>query len=200
MCSKHVQIQDCDHTASLYAVLILRFDHQLTSDTLPMTFESVSVNRPPLTLIDVSLMVLFAVTLGTTITLGMLLVVLVKKLINKDCRLLQAQIHELEADMSAWTHAEHLGCDLMAHHDQPEQDNSVCTVCFETLDGSENEEDFLALPCKHHFHHSCAAQWLNRSFTCPRCTVGFVWIPLLQSDADKLGPAHNPVIRNLVAS
>lgn len=162
-------------------------------------FESVSVNRPPLTFIDVSLMVLFAVTLSTSITLGMLLVELVKKLMNKDCRLLQARIHELEADMPAWAHAEHWVCDLMAHHDQTEQDNSVCTVCFGKLDGSENEEGLIILPCNHHFHYSCAESWLDRSFTCPRCTQGLVWIPLLQSDANKLGPAYNPVTRTSAA-
>ncbi|XP_019433500.1 PREDICTED: probable E3 ubiquitin-protein ligase RHC2A [Lupinus angustifolius] len=41
-----------------------------------------------------------------------------------------------------------------------------CSVCLEEL---IEEEEVLAMPCKHMYHQECITNWLQRCDTCPLC-------------------------------
>jgi len=42
----------------------------------------------------------------------------------------------------------------------------TCCICMEDVDPSRR---VMQLPCNHHFHLECAAEWLSRKGRCPLC-------------------------------
>mmetsp|Transcript_42577 Transcript_42577/g.104589 ORF Transcript_42577/g.104589 Transcript_42577/m.104589 type:complete len:161 (+) Transcript_42577:29-511(+) len=46
------------------------------------------------------------------------------------------------------------------------QEDKMCAICLESY---YKGQQVCALACCHHFHESCALQWLHRSELCPIC-------------------------------
>jgi len=64
--------------------------------------------------------------------------------------------------------------------DDEKNDNSKCSICFESfiIDDFSTE-----LPCNHHFHKSCILEWLMyQSHSCPICRMEF---PIHQPDDEE---------------
>jgi len=45
-------------------------------------------------------------------------------------------------------------------------EDATCCICLEQM---QMDVRVLKLPCKHHFHLDCGAQWLRQKGTCPLC-------------------------------
>ena len=104
---------------------------------------------------------------------------------HDDRRLIQAEEDETDIKDRVWMDAEHRMCDrevlrrILAQPTPAQQDNGVCTVC---IDSFEPEQRILILACQHKFHYECVDAWMERSFTCPRCTQKMMWITVLEKD------------------
>ncbi|EQC32403.1 hypothetical protein SDRG_10146 [Saprolegnia diclina VS20] len=46
--------------------------------------------------------------------------------------------------------------------------DDACVICMSPMD-----DDRIALPCQHAFHHTCIREWLSRRNTCPHCRHAF---------------------------
>ncbi|PWN32568.1 uncharacterized protein FA14DRAFT_181252 [Meira miltonrushii] len=46
---------------------------------------------------------------------------------------------------------------------------SVCSMCFEIVDETEDPEDCCTLDCGHQLHSVCLVQWLTKQAFCPCC-------------------------------
>mmetsp|Transcript_15716 Transcript_15716/g.40483 ORF Transcript_15716/g.40483 Transcript_15716/m.40483 type:complete len:245 (-) Transcript_15716:58-792(-) len=53
--------------------------------------------------------------------------------------------------------------------------DTTCCICMENMDPDVR---VMQLPCKHHFHLECAAQWLRRKGACPLCIRPLVLEPV----------------------
>ena len=48
------------------------------------------------------------------------------------------------------------------------EDDDACAICLCEI---ESDEEVIALPCRHSYHAQCVGDWLQRSPTCPSCSL-----------------------------
>ena len=55
---------------------------------------------------------------------------------------------------------------IISGEDNENDDEVLCTVCYETL---RNGEPAKQLECTHVLHSNCIFQWFSRKINCPTC-------------------------------